>query len=112
MNAPHTSTSFRAGSVSRSPLPRPETLPRLAAALAGKPFVLTALYSDDEWEDALQYYRDSGDGGELEWMLARDEAHERYSDWLGRDYERRWSTEFDQWLPRNGYEHLVSRRAA
>jgi hypothetical protein len=92
------------------PLDTPE--PRLLAALNGKPFVLSSLYTDDEWDDALIQYRADGDPAELEWMLARDEAHERYSDWLGRDYERRWPTEFEDWLPRHGCSHLVTRSAA
>jgi hypothetical protein len=84
---------------------------RLIAAISGKPFVLSSLYTDDEWDDALTQYRADGDERELEWMLARDEAHERYSDWLGNDYERRWSTDFEDYLPRHGLGHLVARSA-
>jgi hypothetical protein len=68
---------------------------RCADALAGRPFVLSSLYSDADWTAALEYAAD-GDLSELEWMIARDAAFERFGnreDWDFEDWVDRFAPE-------------------
>lgn len=46
---------------------------RASDALAGRPFILSNLYAQAEWDTPLEYARD-GDLADLEHMLEQDEA--------------------------------------
>lgn len=71
------------------------TDPRIAEALAGKPFLEDrSKWSEAEWESAIAYAREGGDLSELEWMFAEDDRIQAELD----DEDRRLGCSYADYL--------------
>ena len=79
--------------------------PRIADALAGRPFLdLTSSWTGAEWDQAIEYAKESGDPSELEYMLAKDDEYEAEA----RDEDRRNGCSYADYLYDNNRDQYLS----
>lgn len=69
----------------------------MSGDLSGLPCTDNPYFELADWQSAASEALD-GDHSELAWMLAREEAFERFCEWQGGDFETREFADFPNWL--------------